>query len=437
MTSLIPADVAPPDGRPGTFRDDPPDLAGQAIAVKIRWFGLVVGYAYANAGAAPADPLPLNAILAVGLGFTVLDTAYSAGGRVFLGTRPRLIAVMEALFIGLLCYFDRGADSPFRYYYILSLICSAVRNPGGVTAVGCGLHAASFGAVYLAEPAFDRKPFALLLMLVVLAWVAWAAASLARLLRRAADQLRTNQVVLEQRIVERTRELEESQAQVFHQEKMAGFGLLAAGIAHEVGNPLAGISGIVQLLDRRENDAYTRERLAVVTAQLARIRTTLHELVAFSRPPADARGRVHLADVVAEALSIAKYYQGVKARRVTAVIPDVLPMLVGVRDQLVQVVFNLLLNAVDATGRGGTITVTAEADAKAVTVTVSDDGPGVPADAEGKLFRPYFTTKKHGTGLGLFVSRKLAVGHGGDLTYHPGPGGIGAAFRLTLPRLVK
>ena len=112
----------------------------------------------------------------------------------------------------------------------------------------------------------------------------------------------------------------------------------------------------------------------------------------------------------------------------------------GVRDQLVQVVFNLVLNAIDATGKNGAVTVTAERAAEghgwAVRLTVSDDGPGVPADVLPRLFRPYFTTKKQGTGLGLFVVRRIAEAHGGRAEVGNAAGG-GAAVTVTLPAADK
>ena len=103
------------------------ELAAENIAVKIRWFGLLVGYVLVNVDDASLDRRGvLNAILTLGAAYTLVDTWYSLRGRVFLDRYPLGISLMESLFIGLLCYFHTGLESPFRYYYFLSLICCAV-----------------------------------------------------------------------------------------------------------------------------------------------------------------------------------------------------------------------------------------------------------------------------------------------------------------------
>jgi signal transduction histidine kinase len=272
------------------------------------------------------------------------------------------------------------------------------------------------------------------------------------LLKRVGDYLgrlnaalRAHQQELEERIAERTRELQESQAHVLHQEKMAAFGLLAAGIAHEVGNPLTSISSMVQMLQRRDQDAYTQNKLALVSGQLQRIRTTLRELIEFSRPASGARGRVALGDVLDEALNIAKYYKRTRGRIASPQLPPDLPPLDGVRDQLVQVFLNLVLNAIDATesvrgagpvalgaGREGRIDLEVARVPGGVVVTVRDNGSGIEAPDAARLFQPYFTTKKHGTGLGLFVTRKLVTDHGGAVAFESAPG-RGTAFHVRLP----
>jgi signal transduction histidine kinase len=415
------------------------DLAAEAIEVKIRWFGLVVGFLVANWGSATPDHAPLNAILLLGLAFTAVDTFFFLRGRVFLRDHPLLISALEALFIGLLCHYESGPDSPFRFYYLLSLICCAIRHSPRTTFITCGLDILSYTLVCAAAPPQRQDLFLVLLTQVILVWVTWAAGAMARLLKRAEGNLRRlnaalqeNQAQLETRIADRTRELEESQAQVLHQEKMAAFGLLAAGIAHEVGNPLTGISSIVQMLERRDPDAYTREKLGLVTTQLGRIHGTLRELVTFSRPATDQRGKVAVREVVEEALGIAKFYKGGKNREIVVRLPDDLPPLAGVRDQFVQVLFNLVLNAIDATGKGGRIEVSAREAGGRVELSVSDNGSGIDPAHRERLFRPYFTTKKHGTGLGLFVIRRIVEGHGGVVGVDS-EAGRGTTFRVTLP----
>jgi signal transduction histidine kinase len=417
------------------------ELAAENISVKIRWFGLLVGYVLVNVDDASLDRRwVLSAILTLGAAYTLLDTAFSLRGRVFLGRYPLSISLMESLFIGLLCYFHTGLDSPFRYYYFLSLICCAVRHPSHVTYVTWALHCASYTVLYLALPPEQRQPLALLLTLVILGWVTWASDALGLLLKRVGshlgrlnEALRENQTHLEARIAERTRELQEAQAQMLHQEKMAAFGLLAAGIAHEVGNPLTSISSLVQMLQKHgAADDYSAEKLALVSGQLARIQTTLRELVNFSRPASSERTRFALADVLDEALNIAKYYKRTKGRRIECHVPPGLPPLDGVRDQLVQVFLNLVLNAVDATAKGGRIDLRAERAGNGVVVTVRDDGAGIGPEHAGRVFQPYFTTKKNGTGLGLFVSRKLIAEHGGGMEFESRPR-EGTTFRVDLP----
>lgn len=443
------------------------ELAAESIAVKIRWFGLFIGLLIANFGAA-ADPRPLNAILLLGFGFTAVDTGLFSRNRVFLRDFPLLISAMEALFIGLLCHYEQGPDSAFRFYYLLSLICTAIRYSPRTTFITCGLDCFSYACVF-ASAVEPSPPYLFPLMVVILCWVSWAAAAMARLLKRAGEELRelnatlrNHQAELETRIAERTRELEESQAQVLHQEKMAAFGLLAAGIAHEVGNPLTSISAIVQMLEARDLGDYAHDKLGIVTGQLARIQTILRELITFSRPASGMRTRVAVQDVVNEALGIAKYYKGGKNREIVVRVAPGLPPLVGVRDQFVQILFNLILNAIDATDKGGRITVSADLEAGPgqmecsttdgpprfvlcarsggscnhcpawVQLTVSDNGHGIDLNNHEQLFRPYFTTKKHGTGLGLFVIRRIIADHGGRASVESEPG-LGTLFRITLP----
>lgn len=392
------------------------DLAAETVTVRIRWFGLCVGYVLVNfIGDGGGSRAVLNAILTLGAVYALIDTVWSLRGKVFLARLPLAISLMEAVFIGLLCYFDHGVESPFRFYYFLSLLVAAIRHSPSIAYATLALHAASFSCLTFSHD-FNRRTdvTTLVLTLILLGWGTWGSMALATLLKSASrrlselnDELKENQQLLEQRIRERTLELQESQAHLVQQEKQAAFGLLAAGIAHEVGNPLAAISSLVQMLKRRQNDAYTGERLDMVDDQLRRIQRTLRELVDFSRPATKERRLCDIHEILDAALSIAKYYKRKKGKRIVTRFADDLPKLRGVRDQLVQVFLNLVLNALDATEEGGTIALSTELRNGWIQVAVQDDGHGITDSQRTAIFQPYFTTKETGTGLGLFVCRNI------------------------------
>lgn len=440
--------MKPPDRHREEFSFE---LSAEAITLRIRWFGLCIGYALVNVldRGVSQPTLHLNAILALGTVYALVDTYWSFRGKVFLSRWPLTISSMEAVFIGLLCYFDGGMDSPFRFYYFLSLLVCAIRHSPWITYSTFALHSASFTALAFSHTINSRHELTdLLLMLVLLGWVTWASTALANVMRAARrrltqlnDELQDNQALLEQRIAQRTKDLQESQALLVQQEKQAAFGLLAAGIAHEVGNPLAAISSLVQMLNRRHTDEYTRERLQMVDDQLRRIQRTLRELVDFSRPATNEAANCDIHAVIDAALSIAKYYKRKKGKRIVTSYADNLPKPRVVRDQLVQVILNLILNAMDATDEGGTIEISTGLEDGWIRIAVADDGQGIADEDRGKLFEPYFTTKATGTGLGLFVCRNIleqTVGGRIELTESSGPGATFTVFlRSDTPRMLK
>ncbi|HLJ10018.1 MAG TPA: ATP-binding protein [Planctomycetaceae bacterium] len=392
------------------------ELAAESITVKIRWFGVVAGYLLVNVLDRPPDShrAVMNAILTLGSVYALVDTLVSLRGRVFLTRWPLIISFMEAVFIGLLCYFDQGLESPFRFYYFLSLLVCAMRCSPAVTFATFVLHSISYGELFFSRQLESKGLATLFVMLVSMGWVTWACTSLAGLLKAAGRRLtqlnqalQQNQAQLEERIEQRTSQLQQSQALVVQQEKQAAFGLLAAGIAHEVGNPLAAISSLVQMLNRRPNDDYTRERLQMVDDQLRRIQGTLRELVDFSRPANSQKSMCDVHDLIDAALSIAKYYKRTKGKRIVTGYAERLPGLRVVRDQLVQVFLNLILNAMDATEEGGTIEITTALVSGWIEVAVRDDGHGISRENRARVFQPYFTTKETGTGLGLFVCKHI------------------------------
>jgi signal transduction histidine kinase len=416
-------------------------LATESIVVRIRWFGILTGYVLVQTRTGLHDPYAVRAFLALGAGYAALDTAFHRWGEVFLSRWPLFVSSMEGLFIALLCYHDTGLDSPFRWYYLLSALCVAIRYRPSIAWATLGLHGLCLLGLARALPperaAADLS--GLPLTFGVLAWATWASSELAGILKATGRRLEAANVALERhgaelerRVAERTAALRASQARLLHQEKMAAFGLLSAGIAHEVGNPLAALSSLVQMLRRRDPDPYTDAKLDLAERQLARIQRTIRELVDFSRPASPDRQRFRPLDAAEEALGIAKYYHRTKARQIANAVPADLPALHAVRDHLVQVLLNLVLNAIDATGKGGRITLSARLDGPSLALEVADDGRGIAEADRDRVFQPYFTTKPQGTGLGLFVSRQIVAEMGGTLTFRSEPG-AGTVFTVRLP----
>lgn len=411
------------------------DLTAGRIILRIRWFGIIMGYLLVESRTGLANPSAVRAFLALGAGYASLDTAWHLMGEVFLKRVPLLVSWLEAVFIGLLCYHDTGLESPFRWYYLLSLICVAIRYSPRVAWVSWAFDSASFIVLSLVIGVQTPNQLADAGMtLAMMAWATWASSALAGLLKEATKELRKSSDELEMRVSERSAALRLAQARVIHQEKMAAFGLLSAGIAHEIGNPLAAISSLIQILRRRKNqDEYTSEKLGLIDNQLQRISRTVRELVKFSRPATDVIGPVPLAEVVQEAMDIMKYYQRTRDRRIETDVPADLPTIRAVRDHVSQVILNLVFNAIDATDEEGLIQIVASlAGSGQLQLEIRDNGRGIRLVDQCRMFQPYFTTKPNGTGLGLYVCRQIMSDLGGEMKFTSGEG-AGTIFTLLFP----
>jgi signal transduction histidine kinase len=221
------------------------------------------------------------------------------------------------------------------------------------------------------------------------------------------------------------------------QEKLATVGRLAAGVAHEVGNPLAAVLGYVDLLLHDEKDAERRDMLQRIHKETDRIRDIISDLLDYSRPVAAEREPVSLQEAVETSVSLLKPQARFRGVTVEDRVPVELPPASASASRLVQVLINLLLNAADAMHGEGTIEVAARQDGDRLELTVRDSGPGVAEADRGRIFDPFFTTKEpgQGTGLGLAVSRSIVQAFGGELVLVDGPT-PGAVFAVRLPRWI-
>jgi C4-dicarboxylate-specific signal transduction histidine kinase len=221
-------------------------------------------------------------------------------------------------------------------------------------------------------------------------------------------------------------------------ERLAAVGLLAAGIAHEVGNPLGAIAGYAALarekLDGGRGDAaLVDDFLARIAAETARIDAIVRGLLDFARPAPSAPTPVRVAPAVDAAVRLARMQPRCRDVSVRRLGLDGLPPVVADERRLAQVLLNLLLNAADAMGGRGEVVIAGRAEGGAVVVDVEDSGPGIPEAVRPRIFDPFFTTKEpgQGTGLGLAVCHGIVESFGGSIEAGCAEGG-GARLRLTL-----
>ena len=229
-------------------------------------------------------------------------------------------------------------------------------------------------------------------------------------------------------------EMKRLQADAQRNDRLAALGHLAAGVAHEIRNPLSTIKGVALYIAKRMPLGGREEEAAQrMIDEVERLDRVVSELLEFARPGSFETVLADLGEVVGRALRLAE--ADIKAKSI-AVVFEMEPGFPLVRisaERLTQALLNLFLNAIQAMDHGGTLRVTTHTLPEDMfSIAVADTGPGIPAEIQASIFTPYFTTKSSGTGLGLAIVYQIAEGHGGRVSVGNAPG-HGAEFTLTLP----
>ena len=264
--------------------------------------------------------------------------------------------------------------------------------------------------------------------------------------RRAAETaLRRAHDELERRVAERTRELSEANrrlveehAKLVRAEKLSSIGLLAAGVAHEINNPLSGVMGLVRSLRQGTVPEPKREEyFETVREGLERMRATVQGLLDYARPRAPSRARVDAVDMVSACLRLVAPATRKKDVAIELRVPGgVSPVVHADRSQLMQAVVNVVMNAIYVAPAGSAVDVAVVGEGPRVGIRVVDRGPGIPKADLARVCDPFFSTKPEGegTGLGLAITLGILEAHGGELAIDSETG-RGTAVTLWLPIL--
>jgi signal transduction histidine kinase len=236
-----------------------------------------------------------------------------------------------------------------------------------------------------------------------------------------------------QEISRTVEQLQQREHEILRAEQLAAVGQIAAGVAHELRNPLTAIKMLVQTgLEEHPPSGLATEELAVIEQSIRRMEQYIQIFLDFARPPRAERRRIDLLEVVRRAVALVEG----RARRqkvdLAMHLPDE-PLVASLDpEQIQQVLVNVLINSLDAQPRGGMIEVGVGRHDGKVELEVSDRGPGLPAEIRGRLFEPFVTSKPDGVGLGLSICKRLIETNGGTIRIANAPGG-GAAVAFTVP----
>jgi two-component system sensor histidine kinase HydH len=273
---------------------------------------------------------------------------------------------------------------------------------------------------------YQETQYAELLMFVVVGLVVGTLVEAER--RQRERQERTSR-----ELAEAYRELQESFDQLQRADRLSALGRLSAGLAHEIKNPLASVSGSVDILASEFPAGHPKsEFIEIIQKELGRLNKVLTEFLQFARTPKPHREACDLREVVDSIVMLCSQEASRQGVHIQVSYPDDLPEISVDTAQIQQALLNIVLNAVQAMDSGGQLTVALENNSRGLRIEIHDTGPGIPDEHRSQIFDPFFTTKDRGTGLGMSIAHKLIHGHNGDIRLldNAGPG---ATFIIDLP----
>jgi two-component system NtrC family sensor kinase len=256
-------------------------------------------------------------------------------------------------------------------------------------------------------------------------------------LRDAREELEKWGKMLEEKVEERTKELQAAQDQILRSERLASLGKLAAGVAHEMNNPLSGILLFTQsLLKRTKDNASVQEDLKVIEQEIIRCSRIVRSLLDFARETKPEKVSTQINQVIENTLALVENQAAFQNIRIVKELdPSIVPIPLDA-NQMQQVLMNIIINAADAMQVGGTLTIRSAHTRENgfVEVTIADTGCGIPEEVINRIYDPFFTTKesKKGTGLGLAVSYGIIKKHQGFIMVESTLG-KGTTFTIRLP----
>lgn len=424
------------------------DVLGSMLRAELRWLMqlrwavaatvVLLGVLHAAFGSAFGHKFE---IIAVGLAIFLWNLCLWLGSpkRAKTGTVPLLLVAWAHLIVDLVCLtlltvWTGGVLSPLLGLYVIHMVFASVLLSRVQAFVAA---AAAAGMLCVGLLLTDQWPSGEREDLILTGWVVSLplAVYVVNRITRELFRLEQKRLRAQNKLRKMRRRLASQQQRMMQHEKLVSMGQLAAGVAHEISNPLAGMDGLLQLMERHPEKPRP-EAVATLREQVARIQQTVRQLTGLAHPDLGQPGRVEVNSLVTDALEMLKYDHRLRKVKVELDLAKDAGSVELVARAMHQVLINLVFNALDAMDDVDepVLRVRTRRDTDSVFIDVEDTGCGISPAAWDHVFRPFYTSKPigKGTGLGLPISLALVRGQGGELTFRSEVGKC-TVFTVRLP----